>query len=296
MRPLPRLTAMLAALSFVPLAGVPSASADDDDDWNPLYVGQGSHVGLGTGLGLNFGDGTDAFGLSPYVSARVKVAADWGVLVDVPFLYGSLSQGGASETRFDVGNITLAGEYRIDEMASSFSRVRFGVALPVMQGETDDIAGAIMQGVNVALASGAAGLFNVWRHVPDAFSVFGEFIAEGHVDEAYIGVSGGLGVLVPTADGGDVELVMQLAARLGYGIDIIGFVGLGMVIVPTETGIGISQGGGDAFQSGLQLGGIFKLGRARLDATLQVNFDAPAGFSFSDEGIFGVHLGLNVPF
>jgi hypothetical protein len=41
--------------------------------------------------------------------------------------------------------------------------------------------------------------------------------------------------------------------------------------------------GGDTSPPGLQRGGIFKLGKARLDATMQLDFDAPGGGSVSDE-------------
>jgi len=291
------LVATAAALSFTV-----TVTAHADDDWTPLYVGQKSHIGFGAGFGFNFNDNGTAVGVQPYVAGRVRLDDTWGILVDVPAMYASFDGGAFGNiSRFEMGNITLAAEYRLDELISSYSRIRFGVALPLVSpagngslGQLKDVFGQV---VNIGLAAGARGLFDLWRVMPDTFSLFGEFQGEAHFDEVYMDINAGLGLLMPTSDFSEFEMVMQLRARLGYGVNAIVFGGIGMVVIPTETGVkvGGNGGDGDAFQLGLQAGGIFKIGPARLDAWVQLNIDNPAGFSFSEEGVFGFHLAALVP-
>jgi hypothetical protein len=291
--PLPCAAALLTTLAIEAPARA--------DDWTPLYVGQGNHIRLGLGAGMNFGDGTTAFGLQPSLSGRFRLNNDFGVLLDLPLMYASLSgDGGDGATRFDIGNIGAAVEYTWDEMGTAFSRFRFGITAPTLSVASvnglADLGDVVMQGVNIALASGAAGLMDIGRYLPETLGITAEFLAEGQYEDVYIDIGAGLAGLIPTSDAAEFELLLQLRARMGIGTQIIGFAGITMVMIPTEIGVGINPDGGDAFQLGLQLGGIFKVGGGRIDIFAQLNLDDPAGFSFSDQGIFGLHAAGTIPF
>lgn len=280
----------LAATLLLPTA----AFAQD----HPLYIGQGNHVTLALGVGLAGQPDSDLVSLQPTLEARFAIAPTLGLQLVVPAMFVDLSTGSDGATRFELANPSVALEVLLDTRPGTVEMFRFGVAMPVLSRpdgvSLDAFGDTLMQAVNVAMATGARGLFDMWRYAPDTLSLFAEFQATADHDGVFLDFRGAIGLLIPTADSSEAEFTVQALGRVGFGSVVRPFAGLGVVLIPTKT-VGLS-GENDAFQFGLQAGLLFALGGARIDAYAQINIDRPAGFSFDDNGIFGMHIAATLPF
>lgn len=274
----------------------PSHAEDARD--TPLYLGQGSHVKVALGVGLSGNADSDLLSLQPTIEARFALGESLGIQAVVPMMWVDVSSDLDDDNRFDLGNPSVAIEVLLDPNPRAIKLVRAGVALPLLSIEEPtglgDLKDLVLQAGNVIMAWGANGFFDMWRYAPDTLSVFGELQGTLDVEGMFVDFRAGAGVLIPTSDDSDTEVTVQALGRVGFGDVVRPFLGLGMVFIPTEAE-GLS-GDEDAFQFGVQGGAIFELGRARLDAHLQLNIDSPAGFSFDDDGVFGIHVGATIPF
>jgi len=289
----------LACLALATAIASP-AHADDSDGDTSLYFGTGNHVRIGVGVGLTSNPGFSATSLTPTLEGRFAIGDQFGIQVVLPTMFVSLApEVGESRSRFELANPTVAFEAVLDKAGQGATIVRGGVALPLLTFPTvsgfDDFADVILQLSNVGLAAGTHGMFDLWRYMPDTFSVFGEIVGAVDYDGLFMEFGAGLGFLIPTSDNADTEIVIQASAKMGFGSTVIPFIGLGFVLVPTEYKTG-DDDSGDAFQAHVQAGLIAKLGSARLDFTALLNLDNPFGFSFDDGGVFGMNLAATVPF
>lgn len=281
-------------LSLLPVFS-PSARAED----TPLYLGQRSHVKLELGLGLAGREESDLVSLQPTVEDRIAFGPTFGLQLVVPMMFVDLStDNDGAKSRFEIANPTVALELGLDDNPRAIKLVRVGLAIPLLQrpdvDSVDALGDSVLQAVNVAMATGARGLFDMWRYAPDTLSLFVEFQGAVDYDSLYLDFRAGAGLLIAIDSDADTELTLQVLGRIGYGNMVRPFIGLGLVLIPTETS-GLS-GEEDAFQLGVQAGALIELGAARIDAFLQLNIDEPAGFSFDDDGIIGVHVAATVPF
>jgi hypothetical protein len=282
-------------LSLIATLGSSAALAQDV----PLYLGHRSHVKLELGLGLAGRAESDLLSLQPTVEGRLALGPVFGLQLVVPMMFVDLStDNDGAASRFEIANPTAALEILLDDDPRALTLVRVGVAIPLLQrpdvDSLDALSDRVLQAVNVAMATGARGLFDMWRYAPDTLSFFAEFQGAVDLDSLYLDLRGGAGLLIAINSDAETELTLQVLGRVGYGDIVRPFVGLGVVLIPTETS-GLS-GEEDAFQLGVQGGLLVELGAARLEAYLQLNIDEPAGFSFDDDGIIGVHAAATVPF
>lgn len=267
------------------------AHADDSDGGHGLYLGTGNHVKIGTGFGILVGGGaTDGFSIAPTIEGRIKLGEKFGLQLVLPFTFTSVSIDSPflqlDDSSFTIGNPSVAFEVVLDDSGFGATIVRGGVAAPVAQIDT------VAEGMGYGIAVGSHGGFNLWRYAPEALSFFGEIVGTVASDGLFMEFGGGLGVLIPTSDGGgDAQVVLQGSAKIGLGDTVIPFAGLGLFLNVSNLG----EENADAAQLGLQLGVIAKLGKARLDAALQLNLDDPYGFSL-DEGILGLNAAVTIPF
>lgn len=274
------------------------ARAEDDPGDTPLYLGQKNHVKIELGVGLSGSEDSDLLSLQPTIEGRFGIGESLGIQAVIPMMWVDVSSDLDDDNRFDIGNPTVALEVLLDPNPRAIKLVRAGVALPLLTIEDPsdfgDLKDLVLQAVNVMMAWGSNGFFDMWRYAPDTLSVFGELQGTLDVEGMFVDFRAGAGILIPTSDDSDTEVAVQALGRVGFGNVVRPFLGLGMVFIPTEAE-GLS-GDEDAFQFGVQGGAIFELGSARLDAMLQVNIDRPAGFSFDDDGVFGIHVGATIPF
>lgn len=286
--------ALILALLLSSL-GPASALAQDV----PLYLGHKSHVKLELGLGLAGQEESDLLSLQPTVEGRIAIGPAFGLQLVLPMMFVDLStDNDGAASRFEIANPTVALEVVLDEDPRAIKLMRVGVAIPLLQRPDVDsfetLSDRVLQAVNVAMATGARGLFDMWRYAPDTLSLFAELQAAIDFDSLYLDFRGGAGLLIPVGGDAETELTVQVLGRVGYGDVVRPFVGVGIVLIPTETS-GLS-GEEDAFQLGVQGGLLVELGPARLEAWLQLNIDRPAGFSFDDDGIIGLHAAATLPF
>lgn len=293
-----RLLASLAlAAALVAPAHAEEGLADD-----VLYFGTGNHVKLGTGVGIVSPDGGSILSITPTLEGRFALSEQFGLQVILPFAFVSVSSdGGSSDSRFDLANPSVAFEAVLDRGGRGATIVRGGVALPLMNipdtNGLDGFADAILAAINSGAALGTYGGFDAWRYMPETLSVFGQIVGAVEADGLFMEFGAGLGLLIPTSDNAKTELAVQAHAKMGLGSTVIPYLGMGFLLIPTEYNEAASDGdNGDAFQLGVQLGVIAKLGKARLDVGAQLNIDNPFGFSFDDDGIFGLNASATVPF
>ncbi len=282
-----------------------SAHAEEVEGDPPLYFGTGNHVKIGVDMGISSFSDTSILSFTPTLEGRFAISDQFGIQVILPTMFVSLSpEGGDSMSRFELANPTIAFESILEKIGFGATVVRAGVALPLVSfPDTADLTDPnafediILQAANITMSAGSRGMFNMWRYAPDTLSVFGELVAAVDYDGVFMEFGAGLGVLIPTSDNADTEIAIQASAKMGVGSTVIPYFGLGFVIVPTEyESSNPDDGGEDAFQFGIQVGLIAKLGAARLDFGAQLNVDSPFGFSFDDGGVFGLNLAATVPF
>lgn len=292
-------------LPALALATVIAAPARAEGDYNSgLYLGTGNHVKISTGFGIMSGFSTligaergSVFSFVPTIEGRFKLGEQFGLQVVLPLAMVDISiDDGDSEmrfdeTRFDLGNPSVAFEAVLAESGLSATIVRGGLTLPLLNAP-DSVLDALVMGINARMALGIHGLFNSWRYLPETMSAFGEIVSTVDSGGLFMEFTGGLGILIPTSDNRDVEVVLQGSAKIGGGGKVIGFGGLGVVLIASSLG----EEGADAAQLSLQGGIIAQLGRVRLDAAVHLNLDKPDGFSFDDGGIFGVNAAVTIPF
>lgn len=278
----------LPALALVASLASPALAEEGLAD-DVLYMGTRNHVKFGTGVGFSSGDGGSITSLTPTLEGRFAIGEQFGLQVVLPMAFVIASSDFiGDETRFDLGNPSIAFEAVLDRGGRGATIVRGGVSLPLL--EVDSLEGLL----NSYAGLGTHGLFNAWRYMPESLGVFGEIIGAVEADGLFMEFGAGLGFLIPTNKGVDTELAMQASAKMGFGSTVIPFIGLGFVVIPTE--YENTDDDGDAFQFGVQAGVIAKLGSARLDVSAQLNLDSPFGFSFDDGGIFGLNVAATVPF
>jgi len=298
MRPLLSSLALIALVALM----TSSAHAEEIEGDPPLYFGTGNHVKVGVDMGISSFSNGSLLSFTPTLEGRFAIGDQFGIQVIVPTMFVSLSNdGGESSSRFELANPTIAFEAVLDKMGRGATIVRGGVALPLVSfPDVVDLSGLediILQSANITMSAGSRGMFNLWRYAPDTLSIFGELVGAVDYDGLYMEFGAGVGFLIPTSDNADTEIAVQASAKMGLGTTVIPFIGLGFVIIPTEySSPNPDDGGGDAFQFGIQAGVIAKLGNARLDFGAQLNIDSPFGFSFDDGGAFGLNLAATVPF
>ena len=278
-------------LPALALATVIAAPAHADDGYGGPYPGTGNHVKLGTGFGFFMGvEGGSATSITPTIEGRFKLGESFGLQVVLPFsgIFASVDSGD-SDSRFDIGNPSVAFEAVLEETGFNATIVRGGLTLPLLSA-ADNMQDLGEQVANVLGAWGTHGWFNMWRYSPENLTIFGEIVGTIHND-IFMEFAGGFGMLIPTSDGGDTQFVLQGSAKIGGGsATIVGYGGLGFVVLVSELGED-----GDAAQINFQGGIIAQLGRVRLDAALLFNLDDPFGFSL-DEGVLGANIAVSIPF
>ncbi|MCC6625545.1 MAG: hypothetical protein IT385_30180 [Deltaproteobacteria bacterium] len=248
-----------------------------------LYLGQKNHFRVDLGSSIFMESGSDAFGLSPILSGRYAISDAYGLTLQLPLSWLSVSD----ESHFKLANPTIAFELVDDAREAKRAVIRAGVALPVASVSDDDFSDALLDALTLITAASGRGMIDLWLWWPESLGIFAEFHTTAFLVDMYADLRFSIAGLIPTGEG-DFELVIQSVMRFGFdGGVVIPFAGLSIWWMPTTDD--------DAFQSGLQLGAIFNLGGPSIDLALQVNLDDPAGFSF-DDGILGVHLGATVPF
>ena len=298
MRPLRLLTPSFALLTAL---AAPLAHAEEGGEplrGNP-FLGTSNNFGVEVGVGLSGDEDVDLLSIQPTLSARFRVAESLGIQVVLPMMFVDQSSDTGGDNRFELGNPTIAAEFVLDQNGMAATFVRAGVALPLVSfpDSVDSLAelgDVFLQAANIAMAAGSRGYFDLWRYAPDRLSIFGEILGATDYDSLFMEFGAGAGLLIPTSDQADTEVVLQARARLGYGAVVKPFLGIGLVFIPTETE-GLS-GDEDAFQFSVQAGAIIKVGEARIEAALNLNIDKPAGFSFDDDGVFGIRVGAQIPF
>lgn len=297
MRPLRLLTPSFALMTAL---AAPLAHAEEGGEplrGNP-FLGTSNNIGVEVGVGLSGNEDSDLLSIQPTLSARFALSQSLGLQVVLPMMFVDLSSDTGGDNRFELGNPTLAAEFILDQNGMAATFVRAGVALPIVSFPDsvglDELGDVILQAANIAMAAGSRGYFDLWRYAPDRLSVFGEIVGATDYDELFMEFGAGAGLLISTSDNVDTEVVLQAKARLGYGAVVKPFVGLGLVFIPTETE-GLS-GDKDAFQFSVQAGAIIKVGEARIEGALNLNIDKPGGFSFDDDGVFGIRVGAQIPF
>ena len=284
---------VLPALALVASLASPALAEEGMAD-DVLYFGTKNHVKLGTGIGFVSVDGGSITSLTPTLEGRFAIGEQFGLQVVLPLAFVSISPDvGEGDSRFDLGNPSIAFEAVLDRGGRGATIVRGGVSLPLLSID-DSLSGIILGFANSGAALGTYGGFNLWRYMPESLGVFGEIVGAVEADGLFMEFGAGLGFLIPTNDGVDTELAIQASAKMGFGSTVIPFIGLGFVVIPTE--YENTSDDGDAFQFGVQAGVIAKLGSARLDVGAQLNLDSPFGFSFDDGGIFGLNVAATVPF
>ena len=284
---------VLPALALVASLASPALAEEGMAD-DVLYFGTKNHVKLGTGIGFVSVDGGSITSLTPTLEGRFAIGEQFGLQVVLPLAFVSISPDvGEGDSRFDIGNPSIAFEAVLDRGGRGATIVRGGVSLPLLSID-DSLSGIILGFANSGAALGTYGGFNLWRYMPESLGVFGEIVGAVEADGLFMEFGAGLGFLIPTNDGVDTELAIQASAKMGFGSTVIPFIGLGFVVIPTE--YENTSDDGDAFQFGVQAGVIAKLGSARLDVGAQLNLDSPFGFSFDDGGIFGLNVAATVPF
>lgn len=284
---------VLPALALVASLASPALAEEGMAD-DVLYFGTKNHVKLGTGIGFVSVDGGSITSLTPTLEGRFAIGEQFGLQVVLPLAFVSISPDvGEGDSRFDIGNPSIAFEAVLDRGGRGATIVRGGVSLPLLSID-DSLSGIILGFANSGAALGTYGGFNLWRYMPESLGVFGEIVGAVEADGLFMEFGAGLGFLIPTNDNVDTELAIQASAKMGFGSTVIPFIGLGFVVIPTE--YENTSDDGDAFQFGVQAGVIAKLGSARLDVGAQLNLDSPFGFSFDDGGIFGLNVAATVPF
>ncbi len=279
MRHLPPVAALAASLA----AASPALAEDEPTG---IYVNNRSHVRVGAGVGLGFPKTGSLSGVQPQLGGRFRLSDRLGLTFDVPLGFVSLDDGAGAVSHLHAGNPGVGVEWTVRDDGQGFARFHAGVSAPAFS-LSDDPEDRVLQLVSAATAQGATGLQDAWRFAPDTLGVFAGYQAELLPVDFYNEFAATLGAFIPTSDAAELELLLQARVRLGVGSEgLIWFGGLTSTLSLTDLD----------YQGGLQLGALAAVGTARLDVTVQVNLDAPAGFSLSDEGILGLHVGATVPF
>jgi len=231
-------------------------------------------------------EGVSAWYVSPRLSARyaildaLELGLDWGVAVV------SVSAGGESESKGRVGNPALSASYRLD-LGSARLFVGGGVALPVAQLSDED---GLFDALALISAAAIDGNRDFWRWLPETFSLYAPARYEVMLGDAVrVTADGAFAVYIPTSEGGEARLGIQLGGALAYVHDR-SWVGVRLQL----TSVQVNLDDVDLTQLSLVPEGRLDLGGGYLNGRLVVNLDQPYGFAFDTGRIWGVFVGGGV--
>ncbi len=219
------------------------------------------------------------------LSPRIAVSLEWGLPV--------AKLGGG--TRVSVGNPFLAGWYTLP-VSELTVQIGAGLAMPLASISEDDALSAMAYQYALAMD----GLMDAWLWAPENVGV----VVPARVDHVLgsalrLGGEAAIALLIPTGEqsaspgnrleGAEVEVFLQAAAEAAYVVGIF------------EAGVRLQAAwlatlGGDDFQLSVEPFVALDAGPAFARLRFTLNLDEPAGFSFDEQKVWGLHLGGGVVF
>lgn len=257
--------------------------------------GPRGQVGLELSFYLDGGEGSDLFAFVPTVGGWYLITDEIAASLEWGFPFVSITPDGESgDSRFNVGNPFLAGWYVVPDLDV---HLRFGLGLALPVANIPDLDGLadpepFLAGAAYTAALFMNGLYDPWLWAPETFSIVVPGRVEKRFDEILVAGDAALGILIPTeGDDRDTELVFQFAGEFGYtiGLATVGARLQGVWVMTSAQDVSTDED--DDFQLSFEPFARFDLGPAFAYARFTMNVDEPGGFSFDDNGIWGLHVG-----
>ncbi|MCA9513921.1 MAG: hypothetical protein KC635_03165 [Myxococcales bacterium] len=241
-----------------------------------------AHVGVDVGVGTAAGDALDG-------SVVITAVPGFSFLLGPGSVFGEVPFAGAAgdEAGFRLGNPVLGYGVTLKD------NLRFApaVALPVATARRD---GNVAR--DLTLLSNAAamdGWHAIWRWLPDDLAIVLPLsnqtpLGNGGVLQTQLVLT----TTIPTAgDGAEVDVILELGTRLLAPLGERVGVGLGFSEVLFVT----SGREGDLSQAALEPSFLWIIAPgSSLVVRLVMNLDAPNGFAFDSDKVWGAHVGLTV--
>lgn len=272
-----RLTMLLAA--GLVAAAAPSALGKSG-------AGSMEKAALDMAVGHSTSPTREVIAFAPTLTGWIDWTESWVGSLDWGFAWVSMAPQGA-ETREAVwwGNPAFAAHYRA-VAGGWLLRLGIGVAVPAAQLEG---ASAEQGAQSLAAYTRAAGVFggwDPWLWAPETLSLLVPARAESLAGSLLLGAELGVGVLIGLDERvDDLGAVVQIGFDAAYATEIVRLgVGLYGVWTPTRAR--------DEFQGSVEPYARIEAGPVFVRLALTVNLDTPFGTSFTDDGLWGLRLGI----
>lgn len=288
--------------------------AADEIDRSP---GAETSQALGTAwveLGFHRGEdswlkGGDTTAVATLVRGRFYGYGRYEFEVTIPTVFALAELDGQSGSTLRLGNPYFEG-YAVNEFGPLITRLGGGMALPMAEirtgsgGSESDLSDLTVDRAAYTRVRKMGGYYDMWLWVPDALTLTmagdASYMA---APDLFVTAAAAGGILIPTGDqpGADSETVARVHADLLYasGIFAIGLRTLAVWFPHAASDAAITNAKlevSDEFQASLephlQVGArsFYVVGR------LTIPLNAPAGFAFTDEGVWGAWLGGGADF
>lgn len=314
----PRILRSLAALALATLIAPAPAGAEISPHELTRPAG---NLGLGPGYGerdLQFhldvgtyvaslkddaGFNEDRLGLSP----RLRVMQPFGfneVELSWGFIWLDSSGDGGEAQTFQLGNV-YAAHYWVWRTLSRQIRLGLGLGAPTAILRDEQPLQTAIDNDALAVAAGMRGAREYWLWTPETGSAVGHF---DFYQRWPFGLVLGGQVVAAALYGFDDSESTQLLGLDGF--NLVGQVDLDIafdtervrsllrasyVIVPLNEGEAGWMAQDELDQINAELEFRIRFGRADVVLRMDVPIDAPFGFAFDDNGVWGAHIGVSSP-
>ncbi|RLB52630.1 MAG: hypothetical protein DRJ42_14270 [Deltaproteobacteria bacterium] len=263
---------------------------------DPVWSGRGE-MSLWTAVFVSKPAGGNLVSLSPVGRGHYDIADGWGGHFVIPLSYVDVSapmDPGTTLIRF--ANLTLGAHKRLRHEATS-GTVAFDIALPTGW-VPNDVDPDQQSAMRLAFATSAAthGNRRLWLWSPERLSL----VLRGTVSHRVAGAfdvfgEAAVAPMIPVGDEGtDTHLFVEGTVGGAWVVPELLRLGIGLSVAYLSSGM--PAGSEDPVQTSLQLFGRIWLDNLFLALAFTMNLDEPAGFAFSDGGVWGVHFGVGSRF
>jgi hypothetical protein len=281
--------ALLLTLALVPLSAYAEEEGEEEQEDFDDY-----RIGGELGLYHNDLDGDGSFtSLTEVIDADLTFLDALAVSVSLPFAQIIISDGQTNESRFRIGNPTLAAYYQYRD--STFRvRIGGGIGIPAAQVPNDDDEGTFLAFIVYGAGLAMHGLQSPWLWTPESLPLLLPSF-RFDADLGLVSIDGRADIVLLFTLDEDFQDDVEVAIPLEAGVLVhVQFVGIG-----ARLGLGTFPTAGDdidAVQVSLSPRITFDLDFLELEARLSMNLDDPFGFAFDNDGFFGFFLGAHAVF
>lgn len=224
---------------------------------------------------------------APVVEGWYAPADAYGMSIRLPVVQGSAQSGSLSTRDIFFGNVTVGGFWQLSQGGTT---LRIGVELATpTSGVSDDVERRPFDLLVYELAAAMRGNTEPWLWAPEHVAPVVPLRLEHRAGPAaLVALDAAAAVLVP------------LDPAVGETTRVVGRLGVEGALVGPEIRLGVRAGAVAVIDGPVQLSAEpflrWDLDPAFLTAAFTVNLDPPAGFSFHDAGVWGLHVGGGVAF